>query len=514
MKKDGPWKIVLVDDEEDIRLVTGISLEDSGFEVVTAADGASGLAACRTEAPQIVLTDIRMPNMGGIELLRRIKDELPDVEVIVMTAFGEMDLAVQALRLDASDFINKPIDDEALHLALKRAKERFTTRSRLKEYTRLLEAENAETGRELMKNIAYQRRLIDSSMDGILGGDENGTVVAFNNAMETMLGYKRHEIAGRMNWRSFFAPGQAEKCEKALESDHYGGKSRLVFFETSLLTREGKETPVQASAFEMPGTDNKGLVFFFRDLREIRRLEREMADQARILHQDKMMSLGRLAASVVHEINNPLAGVLNYARLMKKQLEKGGFDEAKQEKFKSYLDLIESETDRCSRIISNLLTFSRKSPQSFSDVSMDDLIHRCILMSKHKLDLTRIELHVKPERNIPPVKGDFNQLQQCLINLIFNAIDAMPDGGGLYIRTNYNTDERTVSVSVADTGPGVEPDMMQAIFEPFFTTKKEGYGVGLGLSTAYGIIERHRGSLTAVNRPQGGAEFVITLPAA
>ena len=170
------------------------------------------------------------------------------------------------------------------------------------------------------------------------------------------------------------------------------------------------------------------MVCFFRDLREIHRLEREIADQARILHQDKMMSLGRLAASVVHEINNPLFGILNYLQLMSRILKRGPLDEDQTEKFQRYLDIVENETSRCSQIISSLLTFSRKSPPSFDQVQIDDLLKRCEILSQHKLELSNIDLAHAVEPGTPPVYGDFNQLQQCIFNLIFNAIDAMPDG--------------------------------------------------------------------------------------
>ena len=130
---------MLIDDEEGIRRVMSITLADAGYEVFTAPDGESGIRVCEEESPQIVITDIRMPGMDGIEVLKRIKEKDPDREVIVVTAFGEIEVAVRALQLDASDFITKPINDEALFVALERAKERYTSRRELHEYTALIE---------------------------------------------------------------------------------------------------------------------------------------------------------------------------------------------------------------------------------------------------------------------------------------------------------------------------------------------------------------------------------------
>ena len=507
------WTIVLVDDEKDIREIMTIALEDAGYRVNTAKDGETGVRRCKEISPQIVITDIRMPGMDGIQVLEAVKKQNPDIEVIVATAFGEMGLAIRALQLDASDFITKPINDEALHLALKRARDRYTSRKQLKDYTALLEREKAETAQELAKTFSFQKNLIESSMDGILGSDENEKVVIFNKSMEQMLGYTKTEVLHNMTLDRFFLPGEKERLKKELAGEKYGGKNRLLLFETTLVGLSHRQIPVQVSAAVQSNQGQEsGLVCFFRDLREIRRLEREVSDQARILHQDKMMSLGKLAASMVHEINNPLSGILNYIRLMINLLGRGPLLEERREKFLNYLNLMETETHRCSQIVSSLLTFSRKSPPSFGQVRIDDLLNRCTILSKHKLELQNIQFISEIDLDIPSVNGDFNQLQQCVINLIFNAIDAMPDGGTLHLNGNYEPTKRHVTITVKDTGPGISKKDLPHIFEPFFTTKQEGYGVGLGLSTVYGIIERHNGTVTVESEPGQGATFRLQIP--
>ena len=237
-----------------------------------------------------------------------------------------------------------------------------------------------------------------------------------------------------------------------------------------------------------------------------------MADQARILHQDKMMSLGRLAASVVHEINNPLAGILNYLRLMRKIDGRGSLSEADQGKFREYLAVVERETERCSQIVSGLLTFSRKTPPRREPVPVADLIRRCVLLSQHKLQLNHIKLITDVADSIPEIDGDINSLQQCVINLIFNAIDVMPDGGSLHLSAFQDKTTREVIISVADTGPGISPEHLPRIFEPFYTTKKEGYGVGLGLSTVYGIMQDHKGRVDVDSTPGKGTTFRLVFP--
>ena len=508
------WKIILIDDEEDIRDVMSVALSDAGYEVRAAADGETGLRMCSESAPQIVITDIRMPGMDGLQVLERLKQQFPDIEVIVATAFGEMQLAIRALQLDASDFISKPIGSDNLFLALHRARERYTTRRRLKDYTQLLEKEKAKTSQQLLKTLAFQRNLIESSMDGILGVDEREIVVIYNRSMEQLLGFPRDQVLHRKTLSSLFPPAESGRFQAELRSERCGGRGRLFLFETLLKTQSGREIAVQVSAVALKENEREnGLVGFFRDLGELRRLERELTDQARILHQDKMMSLGRLAASVVHEINNPLSGILNYIRLMARLLQQGDVAGERHGKFSRYLDIAATETARCSQIVSNLLSFSRRSPAAFAPVDVAELMQRCILLSQHKLELSGIRLQPNIQPDLPTVQGDFNQLQQCVINLVFNAIDAMTQGGTLTLEAQAGDQAQTVCIRVKDTGTGISPEHLPSIFEPFFTTKSEGHGLGLGLSTVYGIVERHHGSIEARNPDEGGALFEITLPA-
>ena len=230
MATSASWKIVLIDDEKDIREVMAISLQDAGYDVDTAADGATGLKLCEDNSPQIVITDIRMPGMDGLQVLESIKQKYPDIEVIVATAFGEMDLAIRALQLDASDFITKPISDEALYLALKRAKERVKSRKQLRDYTAVLEKENAETSQQFLKSIAFQRNLIESSMDGILGCDDNDTVVTYNQSMEQMLGYPKEDVLHKMTFKQFFPAGGLAHFNEEFSGNTYGGKDRLILY--------------------------------------------------------------------------------------------------------------------------------------------------------------------------------------------------------------------------------------------------------------------------------------------
>ena len=514
MSNNGDWRIVLIDDEEGIRRVTRITLEDAGYHVQTAENGESGLELCEAVQPQIVITDVRMPKMDGIAVLEKIKQTHPETEVIVATAFGEMDLAIRALQLDASDFITKPLHSDALSVALERAKARYNDRKQLKDYTTFLEEGWNDTTRELMASFTFQNSLIESSMDGIIACDADDRVLTFNQSACDMLGYEAPEVLRRERLGRFLLSEEEARLRGALEKNDRAEEGKLPLFETTLCGKNGQRIPVQMAVSRVAIPDeNPGIVCFVRDLREIRRLEREVEDQARILHQDKMMSLGRLAASVVHEINNPLAGILNYCRLMLRILRRGTISAEQLEKFIRYLDLVEKETDRCSQIVSGLLTFSRKSPAAFGPVAVPELIQRCVLLCQHKLELNNIRLDQDIAADLPEIRGDLNQLQQCIINLVFNAADAMPDGGRLTLSAALCQGSREVCLRVTDTGSGIAAKDLPHIFEPFYTTKDEGYGVGLGLSTVYGIIQNHQGSVQVESEAGKGTTFVLHLPA-
>ena len=253
-----------MDDEEDIRDVLTITLTDAGYEVTSAPDGKAALRLVEEFDPHIVITDMRMPVMDGLTLLREIKRQYSDPEVVIATAYGDVETAIQALQLDASDFVTKPISDTALSLALGRAKERYSSRKQLSDYTYLLEQENAETTQELMRTIAYQRRLIDSSMDGILGCDADEKVVIFNRALEEMLGLSRFQVLGQKKLADFFTPARLDKLKAGLENERYGGRGRLFLHETRIDSPQGSSIPVQVSGSRITELEeNEGLGLLF-----------------------------------------------------------------------------------------------------------------------------------------------------------------------------------------------------------------------------------------------------------
>lgn len=232
--------------------------------------------------------------------------------------------------------------------------------------------------------------------------------------------------------------------------------------------------------------------------------------QAQILHMEKMASLGKLSSVIAHELNNPLAGILTYARLIEKRLGLPELDEAKRAAMVKDIGLIADETRRCGDIVKNLLFFARGRQGEYRQADLNEVIEKTIMLVHHKIDLYEIQLEVHVPEQTVLATCDQNQIQQAVLAIIINAIEAMHDGGRLIVTLLRSTDDAVIRI--ADTGVGISAADQRHIFEPFFTTKEEGHGTGLGLSVAYGIVQSHEGRITVESAPGKGAAFTITIP--
>jgi two-component system, NtrC family, sensor kinase len=229
-----------------------------------------------------------------------------------------------------------------------------------------------------------------------------------------------------------------------------------------------------------------------------------------MLQAEKLTSLGKLAAVVAHEINNPLSGILTYAKLLRRWVDRGETEDRAQEMRES-LSLIESESKRCGDIVRNLLTFARVAPLNIAPVDMNAVIRQTVKLVEHKMKLGNIAPLLELAEALPPVRGDAAQLEQLILALVINAIEAMPHEGTLHLKTS--SDGQSVAVVVEDDGIGIPPDFVPHLFEPFQTTKEEGKGVGLGLAISRTIVERHHGRIDVVSEVGRGTTFTMTFPA-
>ncbi len=231
--------------------------------------------------------------------------------------------------------------------------------------------------------------------------------------------------------------------------------------------------------------------------------------QDQLVQVEKMASLGKLAAVVAHEINNPLASVVTYAKILVRRIKKSKMNE-ECEKNLEYLESISSEATRCGEIVAQLLTFARRGSGSLDRTDINEIVEKSLFLVNHQFELNAIEIVRNLEPNLPVTLADQNKLQQLLMALFINAAQAMPNGGQLKIHTHHL--ENDVQIIVQDNGPGMAAEVARHAFEPFYSTKGEGSSVGLGLSVVYGIVESHGGRIELATQPGKGCQFSIYLP--
>ncbi len=234
--------------------------------------------------------------------------------------------------------------------------------------------------------------------------------------------------------------------------------------------------------------------------------------QTVLVASEKMAALGKLAATVAHEVNNPLSGILTYARLVLRTLEQPDLTPEERAGMIEQLRIITRESRRCGDIMRNLLTFARQAPPVREPQALKNLIERALTLVRHQLDLQGIELQTRFAEDLPLVSCDAGQVQQAILTLLVNATEAMPKGGRLEVSAESDPQARVARVRVRDTGVGIPPDILPHIFEPFFTTKESELRTGLGLAVAYSIVEQHSGLLQVSSRVGEGTEFVLSLP--
>ena len=260
---------------------------------------------------------------------------------------------------------------------------------------------------------------------------------------------------------------------------------------------------------------NEELVSWTRTLED--RVEQKTRELRRaydeVLHVETMSSLGKMAAVVAHEINNPLSGILTYSKLLKKWVDNDQVGNKKKDEALQCLDLISSESRRCGDLVKSLLSFSRQAPMNVQPTDINRLIQQCVMLLRHNLDHASIQLNLNLAEGLPRLQCDPSQIEQVLLALIVNAMDAMSRGGNLWLETRPSDNGTRIAITVRDDGGGIPPEILAKIFEPFVTTKEHGHGTGLGLAVSRSIVERHSGKISLQSELGKGTTVTITLPA-
>lgn len=387
--------------------------------------------------------------------------------------------------------------------------------------------------RKLRERTEEMETILNGIQDFILVITPEMEIVEVNDAFLRKMGYSREEVIGMKCYEVY------ERKYRECHDEHLPcplsevirnkRRSRQV---RSRVSSEGDPRYFEVEVYpiwEKEGKISK-FIHISRDVTERRREEEEITRRleqmveeatkklkethAKVLHQDKMTLLGKLSASVVHEINNPIAGILNLIMLIKRIIKEGPINKKEVDQFTQYLNLMETETRRIGRIVSNLLAFSRHSKVEPKRLSLNRLIERTLFLNSNLLKISGVKVEKRLDPNLPDLFGSEDQLQQIFMNLVSNAAEVMEANGGglLKIETRYLLKDAKILISFEDTGAGIPEENLSKVFEPFFTTKKKGKGVGLGLSVAYGIVQDHGGSIRVGSKLGKGTTFFVELP--
>ncbi|MDY0220138.1 MAG: response regulator [Desulfobacterium sp.] len=522
-------EILLVDDEEDIREVLAISLKDMGYRVTLAENGQKALTLFETHGFPIVLTDIKMPVMDGIELLKKIKTMAPETEIIMITGHGDMDLAIESFRNQAVEFITKPVDVQSLEIALERAKEKIIVKKHLLDYTHNLERLVLEKSKQLASVDRESSRDLTSIMDTlpmvVFCVDRKLRITSSNTSFKEMFNIDPDvdEINGFCHQICRNSVIPCEGCP-ALES-FTSGKS--VQAEVTYTT--SRQADVSFLAWASPVEDAPTSVS--SDLAEdssehghpsMSRVMIMATDVSRVIDiEDHLKSLGLMIGSVSHGIKGLLTGLDGGLYLLDSALKKEN-----QHLAQEGLDTMKLMTSKIRKLILDILFYTKKRTLTKGTVDATGFVREVIQTVKQRMDSTGILLDLKLPAEKVEFMADSTSLQSAVINILDNAIDACQANK----KTKTATDapesapesEQKISFTVAqkkdmiefiikDTGIGMTKGEIQKAFT-LFHSGKEKKGTGLGLFIAEKVISQHGGTIQVESTPNQGTTFYISLP--
>ncbi len=497
-------KILLIDDEKANLRVMSISLRSDGYDVVTACSGEEGLEVYEKERPDIVITDVKMPGIDGIEVLKRIKKRDPESEIIIITGHGDIDNAIEALKHGASDFINKPVRDDAMAVALKRALEKLDIKRKVNEYTENLEKELAEATQELRRQSDFMEKLILTSQEGIVATDKKFNVVIYNPSAEHILGYEPEKVIYQKKAMELL-PKDAMRLYVA---KRHGWKAikKLPWKEILVKNEGGTPIPVRfTGTFLYEKKKVMGSVAFMQDLREIKRLEKEL------LRSERLATIGQTVAGMAHSVKNILHGFKGGSYLMEV-----GFKKDDTEKLKAGWDMIQKNIRHTSELVMDLLSYSKERQPEYEPCRPNNIARDvCEILEKIAHD-HHLEIVQNLDSSIGQVLMDPRSVHSILMNLVSNAVDACifdihsEKAWRVTLKTILEKD-KIIRFEISDNGIGMTPDVQEKIFSSFFSTKGQ-MGTGLGLLVTRKLIEEHNGTIDVWSEADKGTTFIVRIP--
>ncbi len=521
--------ILVVDDEPGIALFCERVLSGAGYDVTALTDPRAAIEHLQHQRLDLLLVDIRMPEVDGFDVITRAQRAQPDIAVLVMTGFGTVETAIRALRQGVDGLILKPFDkkDELLE-AVKQAiadnrRKRDTARAQaLRPLFDATESLFSETDTNklfplIVSEICAHLDCANAACYRVDGAKIH-TLARLGNILNVDEPNFATHLISRVdadgNAIIINATGPGEEDAQTLLSSLKLGAAILIPISRStpsavrgvlFAARDAGIPPFRGVDLEMflvlarqalVALENARL---YADLRSyVKRVE---DSQEALLRAEKMAAAGRLTASIAHEVNNPLQSVQNCLHI-------AGREDAPPEKRKEYFDLAREELERLMKTVQRMLDFYRPGAAKMTGVDVLELLRHVLSLTSQQLGQRHIEVIAELPDSLPEISAVNSQIQQIFFNLILNAFDAMPGGGTLTIQARAV--DNGVEMLFEDSGPGIPEELRNNIFEPFFSTK--GGGTGLGLTVSYNIVTSHGGALDIVDGRGGGACFRLFLP--
>jgi len=486
--------VLLIEDDEDDYLITQ-ALLDKAQTLACTLDWASsydeGLAAVLDDAYDAYLVDYRLGARTGLDLLEEV-NEKGGVEgpIILLTGQGDLEVDLHAMEAGAADYLSKDqIDTPLLERSLRYAVERKAAERRIRE----------------------QAQLLDSARDAILAYDMDGQIVYWNEGAERVTGWSKDDIIGEWAHECLYDPDEEDKLRQCHETMMAEGEWKG---ELRMRTADGDERIVESrwTLVRDAAGAPKHVLVINTDVTERKRLEKQF------LRSQRMESIGRLVGGIAHDLGNLLMPITLGVKVLRRRLEQS------DDKIERTLSMIQKSAERGGNMVEQVLAFARGVEGERVSLQVGAIIEEIEGITDETFP-ENIDLHTEVADDLPQVVGDATQIQQVLMNLCVNARDAMPEGGTLSIEArpvelSEDEAERTIDaepgsyvcVRVQDTGTGMPEDVADKIFEPFFSTKEDGDGTGLGLSTAYSIIQSHDGFIDVASEEGTGTTFWVYLP--
>lgn len=549
----GKVRVLTVDDDKTIRKLVSMYLKSKGYQVIEASDGLAGLETFKQQPVDLVLLDLRMPGLDGLEVLAEIKKEQPDMPVIVFSGTEKISDAVKAIRLGAWDYVLKPIQELSVLLhSVEKALERAQLIKENQRYQQQLEADIEKQNQELREaNLSLLREINERKRaEQALAENEKAYRAVFNASTACIFvvdyqtnaileantlaclqyGYSWQELQ-HLDLKLLIAPLHHSLFDSFLEKTK---STKHMLCELLCLHKDKSTFICEASSTVVSFKGYNQILAVFRDITLRKKTEeKEKLHLQQLIQADKMASLGVLVSGVAHEINNPNNFIIVNAPILSKIWKTihpilkdhynshGDFYVAPRVRYTEMKDkipvIISGILDGAKRInnfINELKNFARPSPSILDHkININKVIQSALTLLDNLVKRSTNHFSIHYGKKIPALKGNFQKLEQVIMNLVENSCQALENQNqALSISTSYDPNLHIVKITVHDEGIGMSPDIMSKIKQAFFTSKRNQGGTGLGLSISSRIIEEHGGKLEFLSSPGKGTTATVLLP--